>query len=116
VRYDVESYVPGRSLRCRFTAPRGLTGFHEYEVLPRGEDECDLRHVLSGSLTGPALLTFPLFWRPAHDAVLEDSLDCAERSVTGTVRTPARWSPYVRVLRLVAVGRAQLGSAVRQPS
>ncbi|MEC3976307.1 SRPBCC family protein [Amycolatopsis sp. H20-H5] len=116
VRYYVESYVPGRFLRCRFTAPRGVAGFHEYEVIPRSEDECDLRHVLSGSLTGPALLTFPLFFRPAHDAVLEDSLDRAELSVTGTVRTPARWTPYVRALRLFAAGRAQLGTAVRRPS
>ncbi|MFF7412524.1 hypothetical protein [Streptomyces lydicus] len=37
--------------------------------------------------------------RPLHDAVLEDSLDLAERACAGAVGRPARWSRSVRLLR-----------------
>ncbi|MFE0025301.1 SRPBCC family protein [Amycolatopsis sp. NPDC059021] len=102
VRYFVESVVPGSAVRFRFTAPRGLGGFHEFAVLPRGEDACELRHVLAGRLSGSALVTWPLFWRPMHDAVLEQLLDNAERALTGGIARPSVWSPYVRFLRSLA--------------
>src|SRR5690349_7464123 len=44
VRYVVEHAEPGR-LRCRFTAPRGVDGHHEFAVLDHG-DTAELRHVL----------------------------------------------------------------------
>ena len=34
IRYTVESYTPGRSVRFRFTGPRGFDGFHGFEVIP----------------------------------------------------------------------------------
>ncbi|GAA4530659.1 SRPBCC family protein [Amycolatopsis samaneae] len=101
VRYCVESSVPGKSVRFRFTAPRGLDGFHEFVVLPRGAGSCELRHVLAGRLSGAARVTWPLFWRPMHDAVLEQLLDNAERVLTGKLARPSVWSPYVRCLRLL---------------
>ncbi|GHF20596.1 hypothetical protein GCM10017786_63080 [Amycolatopsis deserti] len=102
VRYRVESYVPGRLLRCRFLRPRGFDGYHEFTALPGPDGTSELRHVVVVRLRRWALLTYPLFWRPAHDAALEDLLDRAERELTGTVARPARWSPYVRLLRALA--------------
>ncbi|PRX47177.1 hypothetical protein B0I33_106278 [Prauserella shujinwangii] len=99
VRYHVGAYVPGRCVRFRFTAPRGFDGFHEFSTVPLGPDETELRHLLRIRLRTPAWLTWPLLWRPLHDALIEDSLDRAERAVRGDVRAPARWSPYVRLLR-----------------
>ncbi|WP_372448549.1 hypothetical protein [Streptomyces durocortorensis] len=52
--------------------------------------------------SGPARLTWPLVWRPLHDALLEDSLDRAERACTGAVENPARRGSYVRLLRRLA--------------
>ncbi|MGW9373321.1 hypothetical protein ACWGVR_25240 [Streptomyces xanthophaeus] len=75
---------------------------HEFAVVPVGADRTLLRHT-------PAMLprvTWPLVWRPLHDACLEDSLDRAELARTGAVARPARWSPYVRFLRTLATGRA----------
>ena len=100
VRYTVTAYTPGRHVRFRFTAPRGFDGFHEFTAEPAA-DGTVLRHLLAIHARGPALLTWPLVFRPLHDALVEDGLDRAERTLTGTVRTPARWSPCVRLLRAV---------------
>ncbi|MEW2574865.1 SRPBCC family protein [Streptomyces syringium] len=99
VRYSVAAYVPATWVRFTFTGPRGFHGFHEYAALPAGDGHTVLRHTLSMAARGPARLTWPLLWRPLHDACLEDSLDRAELACTGAVARPARWSPYVRLLR-----------------
>ncbi|MEU9102944.1 SRPBCC family protein [Streptomyces xanthophaeus] len=105
VRYTVAAYVPGTWVRFAFTGPRGFHGFHEFTVLPVDADRTLLRHTLAMSTSGLARVTWPLVWRPLHDACLEDCLDRAELARTGTVARPARWSPYVRLLRTLA-GRA----------
>jgi hypothetical protein len=98
IRYVIEAYEPSRRICFRFTAPRGFDGTHAFEVREAG-GRVRLEHVLLMQTTGPARLTWPLVFRPLHDALLEDALDRAERTLTGAVRTPARWSPYVRALR-----------------
>ncbi|GAU66297.1 hypothetical protein SSP35_02_06700 [Streptomyces sp. NBRC 110611] len=102
VRYTVAAHVPGRWVRFTFSGPRGFDGFHEYTVHPLGPDRTLLRHTLAMRARGPARLTWPLAFRHFHDAVLEDSLDRAERACTGTVARPARWNRYVRLLRRFA--------------
>ncbi|MGW6459257.1 SRPBCC family protein [Streptomyces sp. NPDC055078] len=102
IRYTVAAHVPSVWVRFAFTGPRGFDGFHEYVVLPLDEDRTLLRHTLAMDTHGPAHLTWPLLWRPLHDACLEDSLDRAELACTGRVARPARWSPYVRLLRGLA--------------
>lgn len=108
IRYTVEAYENGTRIRFRFTAPKGFKGFHEYRVVPTG-DSVVLQHVLQMSLTGMARISWPLLFRPLHDALIEDSLDKSERSVTGEVEEPKSWSVSVRVLRWV--GRVLRGSA-----
>ncbi|MFJ6515748.1 SRPBCC family protein [Streptomyces sp. NPDC091406] len=102
VRYTVTAYVPATWVRFTFTGPRGFHGFHEYAVLPVDETHTLLRHTLAMNTSGPARLTWPLVWRPLHDALLEDSLDRAERACTGAVEHPARRGSYVRLLRRLA--------------
>ncbi|MFJ7158846.1 SRPBCC family protein [Streptomyces sp. NPDC101118] len=99
VRYTVSGYAPGRWIRFAFTGPRGFHGFHELAVLPAGPERTVLHHTLTMSPRGLARLTWPLLWGPLHDALLEDALDRAELACSGAVSRPARWSPYVRLLR-----------------
>ncbi|MER7014831.1 SRPBCC family protein [Saccharopolyspora sp. NPDC000359] len=106
VRYRITGYSPGRWIRFRFTAPRGFDGFHEYAV-QRDGDRTSLHHLLSIHARGPARITWPLLWRPLHDAALEDSLDRAELATTGAVREPARWSWWVRLLRGLVSARGR---------
>ncbi|WIV57376.1 SRPBCC family protein [Amycolatopsis nalaikhensis] len=97
VRYVLEEVTPTR-LRFRFTAPAGVHGHHEFLIA-----DGTLTHVLEATLHGSARLSWPLFFRPMHDALLEQLLDRAELALTGAVARPVRWSPYVRFLR--ALGR-----------
>ncbi len=99
IRYTVAAYVPSRWVRFAFTRPRGFDGFHEYAVLADRARGVVLRHTLAMRTHGLARLSWALVFRPLHDALLEDSLDRAERAVTGHVARPARWSWYVRLLR-----------------
>ena len=98
VRYAVERYEPGRVVRFRFKAPRGFVGTHAYLVHDDGQGS-RLEHVLDIEAVGSARVMWPLVFRPLHDAAIEDSLDKAERYLTGSVRAPARWSALVRGLR-----------------
>ncbi|MFH1331088.1 MAG: SRPBCC family protein [Actinomycetota bacterium] len=98
IRYRVEEHEPGSRVRFRFTGPPGLQGFHEFAVTeaPGG---CALCHAIEGRSAGAMLLAWPLFYRPLHDALIEDALDQAERTLTGTVARPRSWSWWVRFLR-----------------
>ena len=97
IRYNVEAYEPGRHLRLRFTAPPGFVGTHSFEVVPRS-GETRLRHVLDMEAMGIARVSWPLVYRPLHDALLEDLLDRAAIAV-GVPTQGTRWSTRVRVLR-----------------
>ncbi|MGW5639143.1 SRPBCC family protein [Streptomyces sp. NPDC003832] len=107
VRYTVAAYVPSHWVRFAFNGPRGFHGFHEYVALAVDEEHTLLRHTLAMSTHGPARLTWPLVFRPLHDALLEDSLDRAELACSGAVARPARRSRYVRLLRRAARARSE---------
>lgn len=101
IAYTVDEYSPGRSLRFRFTRPRGFEGTHGFTLEPALDGQgTRLLHVLQMRLHGWARLTWPLVFRPLHDALLEDALDCAERAL-GAERPMRAWTPRVRVLRRV---------------
>lgn len=99
IRYVVEQYERGRSVEFRFMAPEGFHGTHGYYADPIAEDRTRLRHVLEMRTRRWAMLSWPLVYRPLHDALIEDSLDRAERTLgVGPARRPG-WSWYVRLLR-----------------
>lgn len=98
IRYYIEAYRPGRLILFRFLAPRGFDGTHRYEIGER-QGQTVLRHVLEMHTTDLASLSWPLLFRPLHDALIEDSLDKASVSLGNALRHPARWSISVRVLR-----------------
>ncbi|MEU7759964.1 hypothetical protein [Micromonospora aurantiaca (nom. illeg.)] len=102
VRYTVQDYRPGAYVRFRFLAPAGFRGHHEFEVLPGTGDGCLLRHRLVMTAHGSARVSWPLFFRPLHDALVEDSLDTAVVSLGLTRPAPRRWPARVRVLRGLA--------------
>ncbi|NMO20766.1 SRPBCC family protein [Pyxidicoccus fallax] len=114
IRYDVEGYEPGRRVRFRFRAPRGFDGWHALVVEP-AEGGVLLRHELEMAARGPARLSWPVVFRPLHDALVEDALDKAELAVTGRVARPARWGWRVRVLR-AALARQGRGRSSGRPS
>ena len=119
VRYEVAQMRAPHSVAFRFTPDFGIRGEHRCEVEPRGEGAV-LRHVLEGRPVGAMHFLWPLFFRPLHDALIEDALDRAEAHVSGGEKLvrrstgrrpacapPAGWQPRrlslrVRVLRRLA--------------
>jgi hypothetical protein len=111
IRYHVESYQAGKRIDFRFDGPRGFEGTHSLFIEPLGPGETRLRHVIDMRIQGPALLTWPLIFRPLHDALIEDALSLAEIR-TGMPPRVRPWSGYVRALRRLTGG----GRARPQPS
>jgi hypothetical protein len=97
IRYTVVEYDPGRRVAFKFTGPRGFDGGHSFEVQAQG-DGSTLIHTLEMNTTGFAIVTWPLIFRPLHDALVEDGLCNAQRYLKETP-LPVSWSPRVRLLR-----------------
>lgn len=96
VRYRVSEYEPGRRIRFEFHGPTGFHGYHEYE-----STSSRLRHTMVLSPRGRARVTWPLVYRPLHDALVEDSLYVAARNLGAAGAVRPRWSVWVRLLRRV---------------
>lgn len=110
IRYFVEEHTPGRAIKFRFTGPKGFNGFHGYELIATTEQPCVLRHSLRMTTHGLAILSWPMVFRPMHDALIEDSLATVESSL-GLCQRIQAWSPWVRILRWIVSGgkaRAQV--------
>ena len=105
IRYHVTEYEPGARVRFAFDPATGIEGAHELSLDALDERRTRIRHVLIGRTRGAMRLMFSAAVEPLHDAVIEDLFDNAERETTGTVVRPATWSPRVRVLRRLALGR-----------
>lgn len=97
VHYIVEAWEPGRLIRFRFTRPRGFDGTHQFSV-EKTEGGTLLRHELAMRARGWALLSWPLVFRPLHDAVIEDGFDRAAGAL-GHGLEGKGWSLRVRMLR-----------------
>jgi hypothetical protein len=103
IRYYVEEYTPGQSIKFRFTGPKGFDGFHGFEIISAPEQPVVLRHTLRMNTYGPAIVSWPLVYRPMHDALIEDSLSTAQVSLGLTPKIQA-WSLRVKILRWVVSG------------
>ena len=104
IRYTVEAYAPGRSIRFRFTGPRGFDGWHGLAVLDATSACAVLEHRLEMRIHGIALFTWPLLYRHLHDALLEDALASAQLAL-GEAPRRVPWPRYVRLLRWLLAPR-----------
>jgi hypothetical protein len=96
IRYDVERYERGRRVVFRFARGSGLDGIHAFEVAPIDPRRSRLTHTFD-SRVGWKLLPVHRVLLAAHDALLEDLLDNAERATGGS---PAPRPPLPRLLRI----------------
>ena len=106
IRYSVASYEPGQRVTFQFTAPRGFLGLHWFEVLPQGESGTLLRHTIEMNVTGSALLSWLLVFRPLHDALVEDALTKAQVALDEQPKR-VRWSAWVCLLRRLLTPRGR---------
>ncbi|MGW4242918.1 SRPBCC family protein [Nocardia sp. NPDC004722] len=100
IRYHCTAYEPGRVVEFTFAASMPFAGTHTLELIDRGESGCVIRHLIVAEARGPqSLLLWTLAIRWLHDALIEDLLDRAATAVGHPPARPARWSPWVRLLR-----------------
>jgi hypothetical protein len=104
----------------RFTRPAGFRGTHAFAVDGVAGRGSTLQHELRMETVGMARLSWPLVFRPLHDALIEDALDRASTAL-GEAHPPARWSARVRLLRWVLLrlprrGVRSNGSGARRRS
>lgn len=103
IRYYVEKYEPGKLVQFHFTGPKGFDGHHGYEIIEKGNGKTELRETLKMKTHGLAVFSWPLIFRPLHDALIEDSLTCAEVRL-GLEPKISNWSTWVKLLRWVITG------------
>jgi len=100
IRYRVVGHEPGRSVTFEFVGrPRGLLGHHQFVVQGTGPASCVLWHLTDLEPRFPMTVTWRFFWRPLHDALIEDALAKAEGAGEGVEAPQPTWSSYVRLLR-----------------
>lgn len=108
IRYCVEAYTPGQSVRFRFTGPRGFDGWHGFEVLEATPVHCVLEHRIEMKATGRAVFSWALAIRHLHDACVEDALSQAQVSL-GLEPRAVPWPAYVRLLLRLMQARSATG-------
>lgn len=97
VGYYVEQYSPPELIRFRFTAPKGIEGYHEFRVV-REISSVRFRHTMRMRTRGLFTWLWLLAIRPVHDALLQDLMDRASYySSAHCFRSP--WSRRVKFLR-----------------
>jgi len=111
IRYWVEAYTPGRSIRFRFTAPKGFDGTHGFVLETTGDGESSLTHTVDMQVRGFVALKWRLVFGPLHDALIEDSLDLAAK-YAGGVSTAPSWSWWVCFLRKILQRKPRRRSAL----
>ena len=103
----MSTYEPGRRIVFTLDPGQGLSGWHGFEIVPRGPDRAVLRHVVAGRARGAMRLLWPCVVRPVHDGIVEQILDRAEGALdTGPVRA-TRLSPIARLARWAYRPRAR---------
>jgi hypothetical protein len=100
IRYVVKEYEPGRCVCCEFTRPTGFHGFHQFHLIPISSSETIIRHVIRMNVKGTAIISWPAFFHPLHDALIADSFDKAVRQL-GLEVEKSQWSAWVRTLRFI---------------
>ncbi len=114
IKYFVESYTPGKFIKFQFTGPKGFDGYHCYEVVDHNNSSCSLKHTLRMNTQGLAILSWPLIYRPMHDALIEDSLTNAEASL-GLTPSTITWTLQVKLLRWIFSGGKARPQIVPKP-
>jgi hypothetical protein len=107
IRYFIENYSRGKFISFRFTGPSGFRGMHKFEVIQISSDSCKLQHLLELNPKGLARLTWPLIYRPLHDALIEDALATGQLNLQINPEIK-QWSLWVKCLRwILSAGKAK---------
>ena len=99
IRYFVIDYQPKKSIQFQFDM-LGFDGFHQFDIIPLGENKTQLTHTIDMTTTGAASLKWSLAIRWLHDAYIEDAFDKVENHFTGNKKR-SDWNIWVKILRKI---------------
>ncbi len=111
IRYKVIEHKPGTRTTFVFEnekLSRGLVGVHYFELVDEGKGVFLARHVIDVDLQGLAIILWPIFIRPMHDALLEDALDNFERETTKKLINQNNYSFWVKFMRMVLIRKRKI--------
>jgi hypothetical protein len=107
LRYRVTTYQPGRRIVFTLDPGQDLSGWHGFEIVPRGPERALLRHVVAGRARGGMRLLWPCLVRPVHDGIVEQILDRAETALGAGPARSTRLSVIARLARWAYRPRAR---------
>jgi hypothetical protein len=107
IRYGVQRYEPGRRVVFNFARASGLDGIHALQVEAIDAQRSRLTHTLDARVGWKLLPLYPLLLT-AHDALVEDLLDNAERAAGGSPALPPPLPRLVRIANAVESGVIRL--------
>lgn len=102
IRYTVTAYEPGRRLLMTFDPAASLDGWHELRLDLGPGGRTTVVHTIQARTRGRMRWRWPLVVRWLHEALIQDLFDRAQALTSSPPARPARWSPWVRVLRRAA--------------
>jgi hypothetical protein len=100
IRYSVKEIVPGKGIEFQFEKPSGFHGVHGFILEEQTESTTLLSHYIRMKTTGKSILSWGLVYRPLHNALIEDCLTKAERSLELESKRK-KWNLWVRFLRKI---------------
>ncbi len=98
IRYSVKEIVPGTGIEFQFEKPSGFHGVHGFILEEQSESLTLLSHYIRMKTTGKSILSWWFIYRPLHNALIEDCLTKAERSLELEPKRK-KWNLWVRFLR-----------------
>lgn len=99
VRYFILSYILGRSIIFQFTGPKGFDGIHGFYIEELEPGLVKIEHRIEMTVRGFSRISWPIFFRPLHDALIEDALDNIESCISHNRKGKRKYSNWVRFLR-----------------
>ncbi|MDG5491400.1 hypothetical protein [Psychroserpens sp. SPM9] len=78
IRYTVEEFEEGRSVKFRFTKPDGFVGTHELSIYPVSKRSTKIIHVLKMKTSFKASIFWLVALRWLHNALIKDAFDNVE--------------------------------------
>lgn len=100
IKYTVQEFEPGEFIQFAFTRPKGLNGFHRFEMTRLDDCTTELKHTIRMNTTFSAAIKWAIAIRWLHDAYIEDAFDRVE-NYSATEKKVSEWSGWVKLLRMI---------------
>lgn len=100
IRYVVEKYEPKEIIQFRFTNPNGFNGIHKFEIIELAANKTEIKHTINMRTKGKGTLSWMFAIRSLHNALIEDSFDKLENSIS-KLNKKTEWNLWVKIVSYI---------------